>query len=109
MAKTIKRSPAVSPEARENEMIALAMDQVEQQLREGRASSQVLTHFLKLATMREQLEKAKLEKEIELLKVKAESIEMAKENSELYQKAFAAFSSYNGFIHEEEVIDDDEY
>jgi len=86
--------PAMSPDARENQMIALATALAEKQLLEGTASSQVITHFLKLGTSLAQLEKAKLQKENELLKVKAEAIQSAKVSEELYQEAIAAMKSY---------------
>lgn len=60
---TRKIRPAMTPKARENQMIALAMDAAERQLLDGSASSQVITHFLKLGTERERLEREKLEKE----------------------------------------------
>ena len=88
--------PALTPEARENQMIALAVDLAEKQLIEGTASAQVITHFLKLATSRERLEKEKLEKENELLKAKTEAIESAKRVEELYSDALRAMRSYRG-------------
>lgn len=91
-----KRRPALTPEARENQMIALAVDLAEKQLMEGTASSQVITHYLKLATTRERLEKEKLEKENELLKAKTEAIESAKRVEELYSNALKAMRSYRG-------------
>ena len=77
-AKNSKKGrPALSPEARENQMISLAVDLAEQQLRDGAASSQVITHFLKLATTKAQLEKEKLMKENELLAAKTEALQSA--------------------------------
>ena len=46
--ETRKIRPALSPEARENQLIDLAVNLAEQQLLDGTASSQVITHFLKL-------------------------------------------------------------
>lgn len=91
-----KMKPALTPEARENQMIALAVDLAEKQLIEGTASSQVITHFLKLASSRERLEKEKLEKENELLRAKTEAIESAKRVEELYSDALKAMRSYRG-------------
>ena len=45
-----KIRPALTPEARENQMISLAVDLAEKQLMEGTASSQVITHYLKLGS-----------------------------------------------------------
>ena len=58
-----KIRPALTPEARENQLISLAVDLAEKQLQEGTASSQVITHYLKLGSMRERLEREKLEEE----------------------------------------------
>lgn len=91
-----KRKPALSPEARENQMIALAMDLVEQRLRDGTASSQETTHFLKLASSTERLEKRYKEKNIELIEAKKNSYATSEEIKSLYADAMAAFRSYNG-------------
>ena len=90
--------PALSPEARENQMISLAMDLVEERLRNGTASSQETTHFLKLATTREQLEKEKLEKEILEKEAKIKALEANQHSEALYQEAINAFRSYSGSI-----------
>jgi hypothetical protein len=88
--------PALTPEAQENQMIALAMNLVEQRLRNGTASSQETTHFLKLATVKSQLEKEKLMAENRLLEAKANAIDDAKESKELYDKALRAMRNYSG-------------
>ena len=96
------RRPALSPEARENQMIALAVDLAEKQLQEGTASSQVITHFLKLATTKASLEKQKLERETELLTAKTESLKSAQRIEELYDKAIKAMQRYGGHGDEDE-------
>ena len=96
MAKTRKTRPAISPEARENQMIAKAIDLAERQLDEGTASSQVITHFLKLATTKAQLEKEKLERENALLKAKTDSIEAQQRSDELFNNAIEAMKRYSG-------------
>lgn len=88
--------PALTPEARESQMIALAMDLVEERLRNGTASSQETTHFLKLGTYKEQLEREKLETENKLLEAKIKSLESQSSSSALYQEALKAFTSYSG-------------
>lgn len=93
---TRKIRPAMTPEARENQMISLAMDCAEQQLLDGTASSQVITHFLKLGTERERLEREKLEKENELLRAKTEAIESSEEMKGLYEEAIKAMRNYAG-------------
>ena len=97
--------PALTPEARENQMIALAEDLAEQQLRDGTASSQLITHYLKLATARERLERVKLEKENELLIAKTEALQSQKRIEELYADAIKAMRKYSG--HGDEEYDDE--
>lgn len=97
-----KTRPALTPEARENQLISLAIDLAEKQLREGTASSQVITHYLKLGTTREKLEKEILEKQKELYAAKTESLQSTKRMEELYLDAKAAMGIYSGRDSEEE-------
>lgn len=92
----VKRRPATTPEARENQMIALAVDVAEQQLRNGTASAQVISHYLKLGSSRERLEQERLEKENELLAVKKDALASAARVEELMTEAINAFRSYSG-------------
>lgn len=96
---TRKIRPALNPEARENQMISLAVDLAEKQLIEGTASAQVITHYLKLGTMNHKLELEKLSKENELLKAKTETLQSAQRVEELYSNALEAMRNYSG--HEE--------
>lgn len=91
-----KLRPALTPEARENQLISLAMDRAEQQLLDGTASSQVITHFLKLGTAKYQYETEKLKGETKLTDAKTEALESAKHSEELYSKAIEAFRKYSG-------------
>ena len=88
--------PPLSPEARENQMAALAMDLVEQRLRDGTASSQETTHFLKLVSSKAVLERDRLREENKLLRAKTEQIESAKRVEELYADAIKAMRTYSG-------------
>jgi hypothetical protein len=87
-------------------MISLATDLAEQQIREGTASSQVISHFLKLGSTRERLEQERLEHENELTKVKIEAIESQKRVEELYLTALNAMRSYAGQLPPPEQNDD---
>ena len=93
-----KRPPATTPEARESQMISLAVDLAEKQLAAGTASSQVITHYLKLGSTKERLEKEILEKQKDLITAKTESIQSAKRVEELYINALNAMRSYTGAI-----------
>lgn len=94
--KRPRRPPATTPEARENQMISLAVTLAEKQLVEGTASSQVLTHYLKLATTREKLEQEKLARENELLRARVDNLASGKQVEELYKNALQAMRSYQG-------------
>ena len=91
-----KRPPAKTPEAREQQLIALAVDQAEKQLMDGTASSQVITHFLKLGSTTQKLEQAILEQQKKHLVAKTEAIESSKRIEELYMNALQAMQRYSG-------------
>ena len=94
--KQVKTRPGTTIESRENQLISLAVDLAEEQLRNGTASSQVIVHYLKLGSTKERLEKEKLEKENALLRAKAEALESAKKVEELYEEAIKAMRKYSG-------------
>lgn len=106
MAKR-KQTPARTPEARENQLINLAVDETERRLRNGTASSQILTVLLKLATTKAQLELEKLRSDISLQRAKEQEIAEKASNGELYEEALAAFKSYRGDPDDE--FEDDDY
>lgn len=91
-----KMRPALSPEGRENQMISMAMDCAEQQMRDGTASSQVITHFLKLGSTLAKLEHERKLKELELMEAKTEQLKSVKRSEELMEEAIRAFKRYNG-------------
>lgn len=93
---TRKMRPALSVEAREGQLVSLAVDLAEQQLRDGTASSQVITHYLKLGSTREKLERERLIEENKLLKAKTEQLQSQKRMDELYADAIKAMKNYGG-------------
>lgn len=97
--------PATTPEGRENQLITLAIDLAEKQLVQGTASAQVIGHFLKMASTREQLEQKRLENENLLLAAKIEQIHSGQRIEELYEKALGAMRQYAG--KEVDDFDDD--
>jgi hypothetical protein len=97
-----KRPPGTTPESRENQMISLAIELAEKQLAEGTASSQVITHFLKLGSTSARLEKEMLANQNDLIKAKTESIHSGKRVEELYINALNAMRSYTGSKPEED-------
>lgn len=103
-----RRRPATTPEAREHEMVSMAMELAEKQIRDGTASSQVITHFLKAGSLREQLEQERIAHENKLLEVKKEALESAKRVEEMYSQALNAMRSYSGQLTEsdDEDVDD---
>ena len=92
-----RRSPPRTPEAREDELAAAAYDLAEEQINNGTASSQVITHFLKAGSRRERMEQMRMEHEIELMQVKKEQLEGQKRVEELYVSALEAMRAYSGF------------
>lgn len=103
-----QRRPATTPEARENQLIAAAVDLAAKQLADGSASAQVITHYLKLGSSREQLEQEKMKKELELAQAKIESMASMARTEELMKDALNAFRSYSGQPPEDDE-DDDRY
>jgi hypothetical protein len=98
--------PATTEESRENQLVSLAIDLAEKQLAQGIASSQVITHYLKLGSTREKLEQERLHRENQLLNSKVEMMASAKRIEELYEQALNAMRSYAG--REIGEIDDEE-
>lgn len=90
-----RQVPAITPEGREDQMIAYAVNLAEEQLRNGTASSQVITHYLKLGSMREKYEREKTLEEIKLLRAKTEAIKSEKERDVLYAQAIEAMRRYS--------------
>lgn len=91
-----RRPPATTIESRENQLIAMAFDLAEKQISAGTASSQVITHYLKLGTTREKLEQEKIARENALLKAKEEALGSAQRVEELYSEALNAMKAYSG-------------
>ena len=87
---------AMSPEAREDQLISLAIDLAEKQLREGTASSQVISHYLKLASTRDKLERELMEQKKELMAAKVEALQSERRVEELYANAIEAMKIYRG-------------
>jgi hypothetical protein len=104
MAKTVakssstppKRRPALTAEARENQIISLAHDLAERQILDGTASSQVITYYLKLGSAKERLEVKRLEEENKLLRAKTEAIQSQERVEKMYADALNAMRSYSG-------------
>jgi hypothetical protein len=102
-----RRKPAHTPEMRENQLISLAADVAEEQLRSGQASAQVITHFLKLGSSRERAEQERIQNENLLLAAKIEQMASSARIEAMYEEALNAMRSYTG-QEVEEVYDDDE-
>ncbi len=100
------RRPATTVEGQEGRMISLAMDLAEKQMKEGTASAQVISHWLKLGSTRETLEHQKLQQEVEVLRSKNEQLKSAKRSEELFEEALSAMRTYSGQEPMEEEYDD---
>ena len=106
MAKQGQMSPGLPPEAREDQLIALATNLAEKQLREGTASSQVITHYLKMGSMKERIEREILKEQKDLIKAKTEALKSEKRVEELYSEALEAMRRYSGQRGAQEEGDD---
>ncbi len=101
--------PALTPEARENQLISLAVDLAEKQLLDGTASSQVITHYLKLGSTKERIEQEILKEQKKLITAKTEALQSAKKIEALYADAIAAMRRYSGNGGQQEEFEDDGY
>jgi uncharacterized protein YcaQ len=104
-----KIRPASTPEARENQLVSLAVDLAAQQLIDGTASSQVITHYLKLGSTKEKIEKEILEEQKKLITAKTENLQSSKRIEEMYVKAIDAMRSYSGNAKDDNDEEDDDY
>lgn len=93
--------PAMTEQERENELIGLAVDLTERQMRDGTASAQQITHFLKMGSSREKLEQQRLEEENKLLRAKVSQIESGERIEGLYSDAINAMRGYQGVDEED--------
>jgi hypothetical protein len=87
--------PATTPEAREQQLVSLAVNLAEKQLRDGSAAPSVINHFLKIASTRETIEREMLEKQSKLIEAKAQSIYKDREAEDLAKAAIEAMKNYN--------------
>ena len=101
----IRGRPGTTPEARENQLITLAYDDAERQIRDGTAAAQVITHFLKLGSSREKIEQERIKVQTRL---DEERIKMTGEADKLIALAGAAFDAFRGYQGEDVVRDPDE-
>lgn len=109
--KTSKRSrilPAETPEARENQLINLAINLVEKKLRDGSASSQILNTLLQSGLTKARLENEKLKSDLRVAEAKIQQMDSQSSSQELFEKALRAFSEYSGQNVEDEYLEDDE-
>ena len=101
--------PATTPEGREAQLVSLAFDLVEKRIREGTATSQETTHFLKLGSSRETLEQERLRNENLMTQAKIDQLASQKNIEEMYSKAYKAMVAYSGRDPEPQEDTNDEY
>lgn len=101
--------PAKTPEGRENQLVGLAVELAEKQLRDGTASAQVISHYLKMGSSREELEQEKIRHEIEMQAARMEHMRAQSRIEELYTEAINAMRIYAGHDPLELEEGDDEY
>lgn len=100
--KSRRRQKATTPEAREKQLIALAYDRAEEHLINGTASQQLITHFLKLGSTREELEKSLIDGKAKLVGAQVENLEISRRNEDSAAKAIEALRRYTGTADDED-------
>ena len=86
--------PMSTSDGREQQLIALAINLAEKQLRDGTASPSVINHYLKMGSARETMEREILEKQSKLIDAKAQNIVKEKEQEEMAKRALEAMKNY---------------
>lgn len=99
--------PPRTEEEAEKRAVGLATNLALKRLQDGTASSQIIVHYLKIGSLKEQAELEKTMTEIELLKAKKKAVESGEEQEKKYQEVIKAIASYSGKDDEWEVVDDD--
>lgn len=100
-----RSSTPLSQEARENQIISLAYDLVEQRLRDGTASAQEVTYWLRYGSRKDKLEQEMMEAKNEVLRAKADAIKAVEKSERMYAEAIRAFRAYGGEGDEEDYDD----
>ena len=90
----------MTPEAREEQLIGLAVDIAEQRLRNGTATAQEIVHFLKLGSTRSKREDELMDEQIKMVKAKTQAIESSQRVEELYNQALDAMRRYSGNLNQ---------
>lgn len=104
------RIPVKNPIDRENQLINLAYEAAEEKIRNGTASSQIITEFLRRGTIREQLENERLRADLEVAKAKVEQLKSTSDSKKMYEEVLEAMKRYSGnFEEDEEYYDEDDY
>lgn len=97
--------PGISPADHEEKMIGLAMNLVEQRLRDGTATSQETTFWLRLAAQREQdaINREMMEKQMALMEAKIQSLQASDRMEQLITDAMEAFKRYSGYSDDDDT------
>ena len=98
--------PALTPEDRTDQLVALAFDLAEERLRDKSASNQLIAEIMRYGSAKERLQNEKIQRENEMLKVKAEAYKAMQHSQEMYEKVLAAMKSYSGHFDEEEPYEE---
>ena len=89
---------ASTMEGMENECIALSYELAKKRLVEGTATSAEIVHFLKLGSMKEQLDEELIRKDMALKDAKIESLQTNKQIEEMFSEAMRYMSRYQGYF-----------
>ena len=96
------RRRAMTAEERENQLISLALDRVEERMLNGTASGQEYVQFIRMASSKARAENEKLKLELDLVRAKTENLRQQQRTDEMFANAIAAFKRYSGAEDDEE-------
>jgi len=101
----MKRSdaPALTPEAREQQLIAKAERLAEQKLEDGTASPQIIVHYLRLGSQRAALEQELLKSKNELQQAQVEAIKSQARIESMFEEAIRVFTTYSGQDNDQDI------
>lgn len=100
-----REPPAISVDDRYDQLVSLAVDLAEERLRDKSASNQLIAEIIRYGSVKEKLQREKLSREAEVLRVKAEALESARRTEELYENAIRAIGIYDGSASEDDDYD----
>lgn len=96
--------PGTTPKAREDQLIAMAYDKVEERIKNDTVTGAELVQILKWGSTKETLERELMERDLQLKMAKTEALQSSKQIEELYKQAMSAMRTYQGLSSDDQDI-----